>query len=260
MGLAFFRFYAELNDFLPLDRRQIEFAHCFEDRASIKDMIESLGVPHTEVDLILVGGESVDFSYIVKDKDRISVYPVFESIDISSLVRLRPHPLREIRFVLDNHLGKLASYLRLLGFDTAYRNNYSDTDLALLSSNENRILLTRDRGLLKRSMVTYGYCVRDTDPERQLIEVIRRFDLSHVCSPFNRCLSCNALLEPVSKEAISDRLPPKVRQHYDEFHICRTCDRVYWKGSHYERMQQFISEILGRVTQGENLPQYYSAD
>ncbi len=191
MGAAFFRFYAELNDFLPPDKRQIEFIHSFEHRVSIEDMIESLGVPHTEVDLILVGGEPVDFSYIVSDGDRISVYPVFEALDVTPLVRLRTRPLRDVRFVLDNHLGKLATYLRLLGFDALYRNDYDDEALVQLSVEEKRILLSRDRDLLKRKQITHEYCVQATDPEQQLIEVIRRFDLAKAAKPFNRCLPCN---------------------------------------------------------------------
>ncbi len=246
MGAAFFRFYAELNDFLPPDRRQTDFVHPFEDRISVKDMIESLSVPHTEVELIVVEGHPVDFSYIVQDGDHISVYPVFEAVDITPLVRLRPHPLREVRFILDNHLGKLATYLRLLGFDTLYRNDYDDEVLARLSVEERRILLTRDRGLLQRGDVTHGYCVRATDPEQQLIEVIRRFDLGRATTPFNRCLLCNTRLESVSKEAVSERLPPKVREQRAEFYICRACDRIYWKGSHYERMAQFVNRILQR--------------
>ena len=246
MATVFFRFYAELNDFLPAGKRQIEFVYSFEHPVSIKDMIESLGVSHTQVDLILVEGQPVDFSYIVRDGDLISVYPVFEGLNIAPLVRLRPRPLRDVRFVLDNHLGTLARYLRLLGFDTLYRNDYEDQILAQLSVEERRILLTRDRDLLKRARVTHGYCVRATDSEQQLIEVVRRFDLSETATPFNRCLLCNVLLEPVSKEAISDRLPPKVREHYNEFHICRACERLYWKGSHYERMKEFVNRILGR--------------
>jgi uncharacterized protein with PIN domain len=246
MKQAFFRFYAELNDFLPIPQRQTPFHHAFEGRVSIKDMIESLGVPHTEVDLILVGGQPVDFDYLVQDGDRISVYPVFESLDVSSLTRLRPEPLREPRFVLDTHLGKLAHYLRLLGFDTWYDNGYEDDELARISSQEKRILLTRDRGLLKRSVVTHGYCVRGTNPRRQLVEVLRRFDLFEAVQPFRRCIRCNGLLEPVSKEAILHRLPPKTREYYDEFRRCQACDQIYWKGSHFQRMQQFVERVLER--------------
>ncbi|MGK7876358.1 MAG: Mut7-C RNAse domain-containing protein [Xenococcaceae cyanobacterium] len=244
MHQAFFRFYAELNDFLPPSRRKVAFAHRFKDSASIKDMIEALGVPHTEVDLILANSESVDFSYLVQDGDWISVYPIFESIDITPLLRVRPRPLRIPRFVLDTHLGKLATYLRILGFDALYRNDYQDEELAHISSRDGRILLTRDRGLLKRSVVTHGYCVRETNSWQQLVEVLRRFDLFRQISPFQRCLRCNGLTEAVAKEIISDRLPPKTRQYYDEFRICSECDQIYWKGSHYQRMQQFIAQIL----------------
>jgi hypothetical protein len=241
---ASFRFYAELNDFLPLARRQNAFTHYFELSASVKDMIEALGVPHTEVDLILVNGRSVDFAYLVQNGDQISVYPVFEAIDISPLVRVRPRPLREPRFILDVHLGRLANYLRMLGFDTLYRNDYPDEELAAISGNEGRILLTRDRGLLKRSIVTHGYCLRTTNSRQQLAEVLRRFDLFKSIQPFRRCLRCNGLLEPVDKTAISEYLPPKIRQEYDEFRRCQDCNQVYWKGSHYDRMQEFIERVL----------------
>lgn len=245
MTQAHFRFYAELNDFLPPGRRYITFAHSFEYRTAVKDLIEALGVPHTEVDLILVNGESVDFAYWVQAGDQISVYPVFESIDITPLVRVRPQPLREPRFVLDTHLGRLAAYLRMLGFDTLYRNDLADDELARISSREHRILLTRDPGLLKRSIVTHGYWLRETNPQRQLTEILRRFDLIEAITPFQRCLRCNGLLQPIAKEAVSDRLPPRARQLYDEFHICQVCGRVYWKGPHYARMERLIEQVTG---------------
>ncbi len=241
---AHFRFYAELNDFLPQDRRQVIWERYFEVRGSVKDMIEAIGVPHTEVDLILANGESVDFDYLVENGDYVSVYPVFESVDITPLLRVRPRPLRVARFVLDVHLGRLATYLRMIGFDALYSAGYCDEELAHISVEERRILLTRDRGLLKRGQVTHGYWVRATEPRRQLVEVLRRFDLFRQTAPFRRCLRCNSLLEPVRKEEIVGRLPSKTRQCYDEFALCRTCDRVYWKGSHYERMQRFIEQVL----------------
>jgi uncharacterized protein len=244
MPQAHFRFYAELNDFLPPGRRRVEFAHTFQGRVSIKDMIETLGAPHTEVDLILVNGASVDFAYLVQDGDHISVYPVFESFDITPLLRLRPRPLREPKFVLDTHLGRLAAYLRLLGFDTLYRNDYGDDELARLSADEHRILLTKDRGLLKRRRVTHGYCVRDADPKAQTREVVAHFDLFRSVKPFSRCLRCNGLLERVEKGAITHRLLPRTREGHDEFHRCPTCDQLYWRGSHYARLQHFVAEIL----------------
>jgi hypothetical protein len=209
-------------------------------------MIQALGVPHTEVDLILVNGQSVDFSYLVQDGDCISVYPVFEAIDITPVVRVRPQPLREPRFVLDVHLGRLAGYLRMLGFDTLYRNDYADQELAHISSSQGRILLTRDRGLLKRSIVSHGYCLRATNPRQQLAEILRRFDLYWLIKPFQRCIRCNSLLQPVEKARVINRLPPQIQSDYDddEFRLCQSCDRVYWPGSHYDRMREFIERVL----------------
>lgn len=238
-----FRFYAELNDFLPPNRQGVAFTLSLERPAAVKDVIEAIGAPHTEVDLILVNGVSVDFNYRVQDGDRISVYPVFESLDISPIIRLRPQPLREMRFVLDVHLGKLALYLRVLGFDTLYRNDYGDQELAAISATDHRVLLTRDLGLLKRGAVTHGYFVRATDPERQVIEVVRRFDLFGALAPFGRCLRCNTPLEHVEKGAILDRLLPKTRLYYHEFRLCPTCGAIYWRGSHHDRMQGLVARV-----------------
>jgi uncharacterized protein with PIN domain len=241
-----FRFYAELNDFLPVERRFKEILYSFNDHPAVKDSIEALGVPHTEVEVILVNGVSVGFDYQLKDGDRVSVYPVFESLDVTPLLRLRPEPLRVTRFVLDAHLGKLAAYLRLLGFDSLYRNDYDDYELARISAEERRILLTRDRGLLKRSQVTHGYCVRSTDSRKQVREVLRRFDLFTALAPFTRCLRCNGLLEPVSKEEVFDSLKQETRKYFEEFFRCKECGQVYWKGSHWERMQMFVKELMSR--------------
>ena len=243
MAVARFRFYEELNDFLPADRKKCDFEHIFSGRNSVKDMIEALGVPHPEIDLILVNGHPVDFSYVVQDGDRISVYPVFESFDITPLVRLRPRPLRTSRFVLDTHLGKLAKYLRMLGFNTLYRNDYDDATLAALASQESRILLTRDQGLLKRRVVMRGYYVRETQPRQQLREVLSRFDLHRAMHPFRRCLSCNGLLGSVPKAEILDRLEPNTRRYFQDFWRCNDCGRIYWKGSHYQRMVRVLEEL-----------------
>ena len=247
MSQCSIRFYEELNDFLPLERRKVCFSHDFQRRASIKDMIEALGVPHTEVDLILVNGESVDFSYIVQDGDRISVYPMFESFDIQPLVRVRLRPLRTSRFVLDVHLGKLARYLRLLGFDTLYHNDYDDAELARLASVEQRILLTRDRDLLKRAMVTHGFFVRAIDPRRQIEEVLDRLDLYHAIRPFLRCTRCNGLLAATSKRHVWERLAPKTRLYVEAFWTCGQCGQVYWEGSHLPHIRRFIEALQARA-------------
>jgi uncharacterized protein with PIN domain len=243
-GQVHFRFYEELNDFLPPARRKRDFAVPY-NRASVKDMIESVGVPHTEVDLILANGVSVDFSYLVRPGDRISVYPEFESFDIAGLTRLRPEPLRQPRFVLDTHLGKLARYLRLLGFDVLYSNTYSDAELAAISADgDKRILLTRDHGLLKRVQVTHGYFVRETAPEKQVLEVLRRFDLKRRVRPFTRCLQCNGELRRAPVEEIADRVPPGVVRDFDVFSVCPDCGRVYWAGSHYDRLRGIVDHLL----------------
>ena len=241
---ATIRFYAELNDFLPKERQQQRFSYEVQGNPTVKDVIEALGIPHTEVDLILVNDQSVDFNYHLQDHDRVSVYPVFEALDITPLIRLRPAPLREVRFVVDTHLGRLAGYLRMLGFDALYSNDCDDETLAQIASQEKRILLTKDRGLLKRNLVTHGYCVRNTYPREKLIEVLRRFDLFRQVQPFARCIRCNGLLEEVSKKDVLELLPPKVREGHDRFRRCGNCRQVYWKGTHYERMQQFLAEIL----------------
>ena len=244
MACAQFRFYEELNDFLPTDQQKVNFEMEFERRASIKDMIESIGIPHTEVELILINGQSVSFSYILKDGDRVSVYPVFESFDISPLLKLRLRPLRRTLFVVDTNLGRLARYLRLLGFDTLYRNDYKDTKLAEISASEQRILLTRDRRLLMRSIITHGYFVRETDPLKQINEILKRFDLCSATQPMSRCTHCNGNLEDVSKAQVLDKLEPKTKKYYQDFKKCSDCGQIYWKGSHFRKLQQLIAGLV----------------
>ena len=244
-GSASFRFYAELNDHLsPGDRFQT-LEKSFFVSSTVKDMIESFGVPHAEVDLIVVNGESVDFDRMILDGDRVSVYPMFESVDITPELRVRPRPLRDSRFVLDVHLGKLAAYLRMLGFDTLYRSCYSDPELVHISSVERRILLTRDRGLLMHGAVTHGYWLRETDGRRQAAEIVRRFDLVRSMRPFTRCMECNGVLEPVSREEVEEELPRRIVEAHEEFRRCPECGRIFWQGTHYERMKRFVEELAG---------------
>jgi len=247
MSRAQFRLYAELNDFLAPDRRGVEFVHEFQGTPAVKDVIESFGVPHTEVDLVLADGESVDFSWRLRGGSRVSVYPVFESLDISPTTRVRPAPLREVRFVLDGHLHRLARYLRMLGFDAWWRNDPPDEELAGIASDQHRILLTRDVGLLKRRIVSHGYWVRAADPRAQLAEVADRLDLFRTIAPFRRCLCCNDLLEAVSKEEVADALPPAVRERHEAFRRCPGCKRVYWSGSHARRMRKLIADLRERA-------------
>jgi len=243
MHKVYFRFYEELNDFLSEERRKKRFEHLYIDRASIKDMIETLGIPHTEVDLILVNKKSVGFNYVINDGDDVSVYPVFESLDISDIQHLRSKPLRNPKFIADVHLGRLVRYLRMMGLDVIYKNNIKDHEIVKLSLKERRAILTRDRGILKRSEVTHGYWLRSTKIKEQVVEILNRFNLKNIINEFSRCLECNSVLNSVSKEEIINVLPPKVIQSQEEFYRCTACNKLFWKGTHYERMLSFIQSV-----------------
>lgn len=234
------RFYAELNDFLPEDRRQRAFTHNFHGNPSVKDTIEAIGVPHTEVDVILVDDKSVDFAHLLKGGERVAVYPVFERYDVSPVTRLRPKPLRVSRFVADVHLGSLARNLRLLGFDTIYDKHLGDETIIEIARDETRIILTRDKGILKNGRVTHGYWVRNTDPLRQVEEVIRAIDLSNAIEPYSRCMECNGELEPVRRTEVARAVPLQVFLVYRDFKRCKGCARIYWKGSHLKRLDRII--------------------
>ena len=243
------RFYEELNDFLPDDLRKTDFNHELKKLRSVKDLIESIGVPHTEIDLIVVNEKSVDFNYPVQNGDHISVYPVFKSlpdkviIESSQLKKIQPQPPGNPRFVLDVHLGRLAAYLRMLGFDTLYHNDYDDPELADISASDHRILLTCDRQLLKRKQITHGYFVRSRQPQRQIPEILSRFDLYHKLQPFSRCMHCNGKTRLVNKKDIESRLLAKTKKYYNEFYQCESCGKIYWKGSHYLKMKDMINKI-----------------
>lgn len=242
---AQFRFYAELNDFLSKERRKREFDFAFDGTPAVKDVVEALGVPHTEIDLILVDGTSVGFDHRLRGGERVAVYPVFERLDISPITRLRPKPLREPKFILDVHLGRLARYLRLLGFDTVYTNDLEDAEIAARAKTEQRIVLTRDRGLLKRSEVTHGHWLRSTAPRRQLAEVVAALDLGSRITPFSRCMVCNGLLEQIPETAVRHELPEGIRGRYPAITRCPDCRRLYWPGSHYARLSKLLSKLGG---------------
>jgi uncharacterized protein with PIN domain len=244
MPHAFVRFYAELNDFLPTPNRYVTSSVPFDGPASVSELITASGVPLAEVDLVLLDGESVPFTTSLHDGDRISVYPVFESLDISSLHHAGAQPLRTPRFVCDVHLGKLAAFIRMLGFDTLYQGDYRDAELVQISLEQRRALLSRDRRLLDTPVLVRKFAVRSEAPLEQLKEVIRRFDLAEAARPFTRCLKCNAPLSHVEREQVLLRLPEKVRSEYAEFVRCGGCDRIYWKGTHYERMNDVVRRVL----------------
>jgi len=251
MVTATFRFYEELNDFLAPARRKQAFTVPCAQAATTKHMIEALGVPHTEVELILVNGVSVDFSRQLVDGDRVAVYPRFEALDVTPLLQVREHPMRESRFVADAHLGGLAHMLRMLGFDTLYDNHYHDDEIVAIAEQQGRIVLTRDRELLKRRAVTHGCYVHALKSEAQLREIVERLDLVRSARPFTLCLHCNAPLRPVDKTCVLDRLPPKVQAHYERFSACDRCGRVYWEGSHWRNMRTLLDGLLSNGQQAD---------
>ena len=237
------RAYAELNDFLKPGLRQKEFVLAFRDGHTVKHVLESVGIPHTEIDVILVNGESVDFSRMTEDGDRISAYPVFESLDVSPVLRLRPEPLRETRFLLDVNLGGLAPLLRLLGFDTSFPGHMDDGALVAMSIDEGRILLTRDRDLLKRRALSRGLWIRSQVPMEQAGEVLERLDLKGSVRPFTLCARCSGRLAEVDKKVVMDRLEPLTKRYYDDFRICSKCGQIYWKGSHFEALTALVERM-----------------
>jgi uncharacterized protein len=245
---ATFRFYEELNDFLPPQKRKVPFSVEFRGNPSIKDIMESLGVPHTEADLILSNGESVPFSYHVKDGDTISVYPEFESLNIASVTRLNKKPLREIKFIADVNLGKLAKYLRLLGFDCLYNKEYTASEIIETAETQKCIILTRAASLLKNKKISRGYWIRSQYPQEQTREVIRRFDISADMKPFSRCLICNGIITEIEKENVINELEPETIKNYYEFSRCSSCKKIYWKGSHTIKLQTFIQSIAKKDT------------
>ncbi|MDH3251919.1 MAG: Mut7-C ubiquitin/RNAse domain-containing protein [Ignavibacteria bacterium] len=248
---AFIRLYAELLDYLPLAGRCL--ACPLEKPEPVEGVLRRLGVPMEQVDLVLVNGTSAGAGARIFPGDEVSVYPVFESFDIRSVVRLRDRPLRRVRFVADVHLGKLATFLRMLGFDTLYRNDYQDWQLVGISVGEGRVLLTRDRTLIEQGGVTRGYLVRESVSRRQLGEVVRRFDLYALVDPFTKCLRCNTDIVMVSKDSVMRRLPPVVRLCFDTFWRCRTCDRIYWRGGHVQRMTELIASLKSDEVSGEGV-------
>ncbi len=240
-GQALIRVHGDLNDFLPLNWRNTWFVRPCRGRETVKNLIETCGVPHPEIGALFVDGHPVDFDELVQPGYAIEAFPIASAPEAH--IALRP-PLDDKRFVLDTHLGRLTAYLRMLGYDCLYQNHADDADLARLAHDEQRILLTRDLGLLKRSMVVYGAFVREIIPSRQIVEVMQRFNLAPAPTVFQRCMRCNSLTTPVSKAEIEHLLEPKTRQYFDTFRRCTACGKIYWQGSHYARMQALLEQAI----------------
>ncbi len=244
MPSATFRFHGSLATFRS--GQSSIAAMSFERPPSVKDAIESLGVPHPEVDLIVANGAPVDFAWSVPPASEIDVFGIDRPAEFAAIAGLVPPAPDPPRFVLDGHLGRLARYLRTLGFDTWYEPHADDERLAQVSAAEGRILLTRDRGLLKRAIVRLGYLPRSDDPAEQLREVADRYGLAARATPFTRCPRCNGSLVPRDREAVAARLAdePRTLRYFSEFAECPTCGSIYWRGSHYDRMRVALERIL----------------
>jgi uncharacterized protein with PIN domain len=247
MKHALVRAYGPLNDFLSPAQQHRAVAVWFNGKTSVKDLVEGLGVPHPEIDLLLVNEEPAPFDRLVQDADRVAVFPRFHQFDITGLSAVRPPDAAPIRFVLDGHLGKLARRLRLVGLDAICPAHAADEELAGLSCRQGRVLLTRDRVLLKRRAIARGYFVRETDAQRQLVEVLQRFGPVPT-APFSRCLACNTELRAAPKSAIESSLPEGVREQYSCFHTCDGCGRIYWPGTHWRRLSQVAERALEEST------------
>ena len=221
------------------------FERRLTEKTSIKDVIESCGVPHPEVDLILVDKQPVGFNQTLANEAKVEVFPVQSRDTIHTDKRLQTTDIS--RFVADGHLGRLTRNLRLLGFDVAYDQTADDRQLLEVMVRENRALLTRDRRLLMHAIVQHGYCPRSQNANEQTIEVVRRFDLSELIAPFTRCLRCNAPLQQTAKADIINKLEPLTKIYYDQFRRCPGCNRIYWSGSHFLKLQKRIEEIRFRA-------------
>jgi len=233
--------HGDLDFFVRSGARGRRIERSLGEKTSVKDVIEACGVPHPEVDLILVNGQPVDFDYAIASDADIELYPVGIESTIFNEKRLQISTDRT--FVADGHLGRLARNLRLLGFDVAYDPKAEDRQLLRTMERENRALLTRDRRLLMHAVVRTGYCPRSQNADEQTVEVVRRFDLLGSLVPFTRCVRCNAPLRMVSKAEIIERLEPLTKIYYERFRRCTGCSQIYWPGSHFSKLQKRVEQI-----------------
>ncbi|WP_282084629.1 Mut7-C RNAse domain-containing protein [Streptomyces tendae] len=232
-------FAPELRLFVPRARPTGTARTATDGVSTLGHLVESLGVPLTEVGTLLVDGREVPPGHVPAGGESVRVRPV-------------RHPQRvpgaPLRFLLDVHLGTLARRLRLLGVDTAYEStDLGDPALAALSAAEKRVLLSRDRGLLRRRELWAGAYVYSTRPDEQLQEVLDRFRPG--LSPWTRCTACNGLLRAATKDEVAQQLKGGTQRSYDVFAQCAACGRAYWRGAHHEQLEAIVERAVSRSTQ-----------
>ena len=246
-GYVDVRAYAELNDFLSAQSRGLTVRRPFRPHQTVKDVLEAMGIPHTEVDLVVVNGNAEDFAHRPASGDRIAVYPMFEALDIGSTARLRPVPLRDPRFVIDVNLGRLARLLRMLGFDVWWSSDGEDQGSGRRQSGPAPDPVDprscpfeaprRHARPLRPLRASRGADAR-SDPAARSEATL---------APFSRCVRCNGRLIGVSKAEVIDRLEPFTRRYYDEFSRCAECGRIYWPGSHRARLVGFVDAVRNQL-------------
>ncbi|MDX2694629.1 hypothetical protein Sipo8835_33830 [Streptomyces ipomoeae] len=229
----------ELALFVPPGRRGSATALVIDGVSTLGHVIESLGVPLTEVGALVVDGREVPVSHIPADG---------ESVTVRTVERPQRVPGAPLRFLLDVHLGTLARRLRLLGVDAAYEStDIGDPALAARSAAERRVMLSRDRGLLRRRELWAGAFVYSTRPEEQLRDVLDRF--APELRPWSRCTACNGMLKAATKEEVADRLEDGTHRSYDVFAQCEECGRAYWKGAHHEQLEAIVRDAMSMRAQ-----------
>jgi uncharacterized protein with PIN domain len=248
MDMCTLYFHRELTEFLPASTTDGIIRYELNRRASIKDIVESLGPPHTEIGKITVHNRPVDFGFIPRPGQVLHLHPLVPPVNPCLPSLLRPYFLTEMRFIVDVNVGKLAKLLRILGLDAAFHFSWRDEQIAEKADREGRIALSKDHGLLKRTRIVWGRLIRANTPDEQLREVLAFFDIKPPFAIFTRCLACNQPLQPVAKKDIEHRLKPKTKLYYQRFHICPQCHRIYWRGSHYQRMHAWLQKILPQIT------------
>ncbi len=246
MNSCFVRYYGNLKELTGREKRE-RHEILFNGSPGIKDVVESEGVPHTEVGLIIVNSLPAEWQYRLKDGDDCAVYPFFRDLDIRSVSRLPAQDYPEGRFVLDIHLGSLCKYLRMLGFDCYYNSGFKDRDIITVAKKESRFILTRDRGILKNGAVLCGCLIRSIHPLEQLHQVLERFGLYSKIRPLIRCLKCNGVIESIPSDSVTGMLPENTKKYYHDFYRCVSCGTIYWKGSHYENMIKMIEGLFALI-------------